>query len=117
MLHSYGGLTSDHSLGINDDRVDLCISIILYRTSCEELTVVNWIQVSSDRGSKTTNIEIYIDKINVLLYDNMILNMCTSSLLQHLLFNDVDEFFDADHITEQVAGYACCLTVRFVGQY
>ena len=49
MLHSYGRLTSNHSLGINDDGVDLCISIILYRTSREELTVVNWIQISPDR--------------------------------------------------------------------
>ena len=44
-LHS--SLTSNHSLRINNDRVDLSISIILYCTSFEELTVVNGIQISS----------------------------------------------------------------------
>ena len=36
-------LTANHGPGINNDRVDLSISIILYRTSCEEFTVVNGI--------------------------------------------------------------------------
>ena len=37
--------------------------------------------------------------------------------MQHSLFNDGDEFSDADYITEQVAGHTCRLTARFIGQY
>lgn len=128
--HYVGLLTIFHGVWVDFEGRDVSISTIKDRAGMEQLTVVNWVQVSTERGGgkreggwdrgrkgggSEHGREGKIERRKVEREGESV-EWKQSRGSRTILLDDIDELLNADIVTEEVAHHVCQLAVHLLLQ-